>query len=308
MSERDDPLFDPTLPPDPELAALERALAPLRWQPRPFDPALLPRRRAPRVGPWLLLAALLLVGAAVAWWATPAMAPLQPDGAPRKFTAAELPLSIPLGDLAEITLRPGSMLVFEHWRADQARFVLTRGGVDVRVQPPPKVAPGFFVVDTPLGRVVDMGCRYTLDLRADGSEHVEVTEGAVTFVRGDRTVFVPVGAVVDVRADGVGTPLFVDASEELKQAVAEYDRALSAADPSQRGPSVKQVLAAVREARDSLVLWHLLRDPAARFREPAEQALLDLVGAPVANSKVPSFDPEEWLAFLRLRAWRGNGK
>ena len=51
MSERDDALFDPTLPPDPELAALERALLPLRWQPRPFEPALLPPPRSPRLRP-----------------------------------------------------------------------------------------------------------------------------------------------------------------------------------------------------------------------------------------------------------------
>lgn len=308
MSERDDALFDPTLPPDPELAALERALLPLRWQPRPFEPALLPPPRSPRLRPWLALAALLLVGVAVAWWWLPAMVPLQPDGAPRQFTAVEQPLTIPLGDLAEITLRPGSTLRFEHWRPAEARFALLRGSLEVRVQPPPKVAPGFFVVDTPLGRVVDMGCRYTLELRDDGSARAVVTEGAVAFVRGERTVFVPVGAAVEVRADGVRTPLFGDASEELMKAVVEYDLALTAPDPSRRGQTVKQVLAAVRDARDSLVLWHLLRDPAAMFREPAEQALLDLVGAPLPNTKAQSFDPEEWLAFLRLRAWPSNGK
>ena len=37
-------------------------------------------------------------------------------------------------------------------------------------------------------------------------------------------------------------------------------------------------------------------------------AYVDLVGAPLPNTKAQSFDPEEWLAFLRLRAWPSNGK
>ena len=58
MSERDDYLLDPSQAPDPEIAALERALAPLQHRAAPLRQAPPPVRR---VRPWLLAAAALLV-------------------------------------------------------------------------------------------------------------------------------------------------------------------------------------------------------------------------------------------------------
>ena len=73
-----------------------------------------------------------------------------------------------------------------------------------------------------------------------------------------------------------------------------------------RSMTVKQVLAAARVPRDSLVLWHMLRDPEPAFREPVEKHLIDLVGGSPDGGKVKdqTFDPEEWLPYLRLNAWR----
>lgn len=306
MNGTPDPLFDPRLPPDPELAALQRALQPLRTALPPFDerwvpaaPVVVPRRRFVR---WLAAALLALaVGAAFFWAGGDA---LRPSSSARQFASGTAPLRVPLGELADVVLRPHSELQFAHWRGDEARFRLVRGGIDVRVAPPPQVPAGFFVVDTALGTVVDQGCRYSLELSSQGGAHVVVTEGAVTFVRGERTVFVPVGAEAVVFADGARTPCFQTASDELRKATAEYDATLRANDRDARGMAVKQVLAAAQQDRDVLVLWHLLRDPEAMYREVAEAALLDLVGPPVANTKQETFDAEEWLPFLRLRGWR----
>lgn len=306
-----DPLWDPHVA-DAELQALERALSPLRWPALPFDPARTP---APepcprRVWPWLA-AALLLVGLLASWLlAGGAPAALRAGDAPRKFVAAAAPLTIPLGELAELTLRPGSLLEFVHWRSDQALFVLHRGGLQARVVPPPAVAPGFFVVDTPLGRVVDMGCRYTLDVGADGREYVVVTEGAVTFGRGLRTVFVPVGAAATIGPAGPSTPCFVDADPELKKAIRAFDLLREqGADFDARANALKALLVAARAPRDSLVLWHLLGDPEPEFRVIAEHQLRDLVGAPYgAKDERTAYEPEEWLPFLRLSAWRQAGK
>lgn len=304
MSERDDYLVDPAAPVDPEIAALERALAPLAYRPRTWR--AMPSRPRRRSLPWLLAAAALLIAGA-AWWFAGGERPLEPFAAARTFIAANEALRIPLGDVAEITLRPGSELDFRHWRKDEMLFALKRGGLEARVAPPPKVVAGFFRMATPHGLVVDQGCRYELIVRDDGGAHVLVTEGAVTFAARDRTVFVPAGAMAEVGPDGPATPTFVDGAIELVRAVRKYDDLLAARAPiDDRGITVKMVLAAARAPRDSLALWHLLRDPEPEFRDAAERALVDLVGPPPGTkASRGGYDPEDWLPFLRLSAWQG---
>lgn len=309
-----DALWDPRVD-DAEVRALERALAPRRWREVPFaaiSPSLAPAAPARRWRPWAtVLAALLLFAAAITWLATGSTPePLRAGGAPRKFVAAAAPLAVPLGELAEVTLAPGSLLEFVHWRADEARFVLHRGAIDVRVAPPPAVAPGFFTVDTPLGRVVDQGCRYRLELRDDGRESVVVTEGAVTFARGERSVFVPVGAAVDLVSAGPRTPCFVDADSDLRSLVAMWDDARELGEPRERRREILQKLRFVARApRDTLVLWHLLRDDEPEFAALAEERLIELAGTPFPTKEPkPTFDAEQWLAFLRVGAWRRPGR
>lgn len=313
---RPDALWDPRVD-DAEVRALERALAPRRWRELPFaasGSSPLPAPAAPlrRWRPWAtVLAALLLLAVAIAWLATGTSPELLRAGAAsRKFVATASPLAVPLGELAEVTLRPGSLLEFVHWRADEARFVLHRGAIDVRVAPPPVVAPGFFTVDTPLGRVVDQGCRYRLELRDDGREYVVVTEGAVTFARGERSVFVPSDAAVDLGPAGPRTPCFVDADPDLRNIVRLVDELRERGEGRERRREVLQkMLAFVGAPRDTLVLWHLLRDDDPEFAALAEARLIELVGTPFPTKEpTPTFDAEQWLAFLRVGAWRRPGK
>jgi hypothetical protein len=232
---------------------------------------------------------------------------LHPDAAARSFVAKAGELRITLGELAEITLRPGSELQFVHWRAKkQALFELKRGSLEAKVAPPPAVQAGFFCVDTPRGRVVDQGCRYELELRGDGQVHVRVTEGAVTFAGAGRTAFVPAGAEVVFTESGPQIPMFTDVSPELMKSVREYETVLAGkATFDVRAQSVKMVLAASRVPRDSLVLWHLLSDPDPELRKPVEDHLIDLAGSPDGGKgKEQTFDPADWLPYLRLSAWR----
>lgn len=307
MNEHDDYLLDPRQAPDPEVQALERALAPFVWKgaPRREDPRRLLRMRRHVV--WLVAAALLLTTLAQLF--SGRGAELQPGAAPRTFVAKAADLRIPLGDLVEITLRPGSELRFVHWRPEQMLFDLRQGGLEARVAPPPAVQPRFFAMDTPLGRLVDEGCRYELVLQSENRAHVHVTEGAVTFAAGERTVYVPAGAATNIGPSGAWTPLFLDADPELRKAVREFDDVRDRkSDLAEREMTLKMVLAAARKPRDTLVTWHVLRDPEPTFRQAAEAHLLDLVGAPDGGkTKRDSFDPEEWLAFLRIGAWQGGG-
>lgn len=307
MTGSPDYLFDPAAEPDPEVLALERALAPLAWRaapPRASVPPPLARR--PR-WPWLV-AALLLVSVVVVAWPRDGDE-LVPNAAQRTFLAKVDELRIPLGDLAEITLRPGSVLDFRHWRADEALFALRSGSLEARVAPPPKVQAGFFRVETKAGVVVDQGCRYELVVRDDGGAHVAVVEGAVTFEGRDRNVFVPAGAGTDVTGDGPMTPVFGGSAPDLVKAVREYDELRAkGVGLEERGITIKMVLAAARSPRDSLVLWHLLRDPEPEFRKVAEAHLLDLVGPPDGGkTKADTFDAEEWLSHLRLAVWHAGG-
>ena len=305
MNERDDYLLDPKASPDADVQALEQALAPLRWTGAPLrDDAAPPPRATPRQRrPWfaLVAAAAAAVLALFFLLRDGDDAALREGSAGRRFVAAKTPLVIPLGDFAEVTLRPGSELAFVHWQQDQLLLALARGGLEAKVAAPPKVQPGFFAVDTPLGRVVDQGCRYSLDL-VDGIAIVKVAQGAVEFAAPRRTVFVPAGASVRVRPGGADTPCFDDAEPELKKALAEYDATRDVATKD-REMAVKMVLAAARAPADSLVLWHLLFD--ADIADVAEDHLRRLVGPPDGGkTKRDSFEPDEWLAHLRLAAWQ----
>lgn len=306
MNRHDDYLWDRSGAPDPTTERLERLLGGLAHDARALPLDTLPPQRQPRrrLRPWLLAAAAA-AAALVLWSAWPDDA-LHEGAGERTFVATDAPLVVPLGSLAAITLAPGSELQFSHWRADQALFRLQRGALVARVEPPPAVAPDFFVVDTPLGRVTDKGCRYELRVADDGSNHLQVEEGAVTFTFAARTVFVPAGAgTVVTAAGGPGTPLFADATPQLRKAVQAFDAARGSGDVGWREKSLAIVEQLCVGPRDSLPLWHALLDDEPPVRERAEAALLRLVGPPEpAVTKQAHWDAEVWLAFLRLGPWR----
>jgi hypothetical protein len=316
VSEPDDYLFDPQAPVDPEVAALERALAPLRAAPGPWrgQPPLPTPARGPRRWPlWLGLAG---AAAFVALWLTLGRGErLAPASPARQFVAGATDVEIPFGDVGAVTLGAGSELEFVHWRADQLLLRLVRGRLEARVAPPPRVVAGFFQVDTPMGRVVDQGCRYELVVHDARRAQVRVTEGAVTFAGAGRTVFVPAGATAAVVDGRLGTPSFVDSAPELRKAAGAYDRLAGTPDAKvveERRVARERIAALVRVPRDSLVLWHLLADAGAdAAADDAARALVEarlraLVGPPREDGAA-RHEPAVWLGFLREAVWTGGG-
>lgn len=300
----DDYLFDPRAERDPEIAALEQALRPLRLAddrvPERVLAAVPTRRRWP-------LAALVAAAAAVLclWWGLSEDGEaLRPGSPARVFVAGEQERTVALGDLAVITLQPGSELGFVHWReGEQALFRLQKGGMRAVVAPPPRVAAGFFVVESPRGTVVDQGCTYEFVLDKKGVARVYVEDGAVTFSNGERTVWVPAGARAMVGPDGVRTPTFLTTAPVIKKLVDRIDTLQHSKDPADYYSLINKLVAACSEPGDTLPLWHLLElgDPFAA--KAATEGLFRLVGAPDGKGSIRMFPASEWLRHLREVAW-----
>ncbi|HLQ36334.1 MAG TPA: hypothetical protein VK348_00935 [Planctomycetota bacterium] len=306
MTAHDDWLWDGSGAAESQLAALQRALAPLAHDGRPLQlpGSASPRRPVRRL--WYLLAAAAAVAAVLLplWWSSTG---LQPGSSARTFVAAAKASEIRLGELATITLQPGSRLQFLHWRSDQALFRLDAGGIEARVLPPPAVQPAFFQVDTSVGRCVDQGCRYELLLDEKGRAHVHVKEGAVTFAFPGRELFVPAGAgTVVTPGGGPSLPTFTGTDVQVRKLAALFEQLTPKATPALRQEAAKELVGACRVNRDSLLLYHLLLDDDAEIRSMAESRLFDVVGPPPGHDGKKGFEhaePSEWLPYLRIHAW-----
>jgi hypothetical protein len=309
---RDDWLWDRSGAPDAELQDLEALLRRFAHDDRPLALDRLPVRRARRRWPFAVLAAaaLALAFALLRGSLGQGDMVLAPGAAARLFEAQGATkgeaTEVRLGELAVVRLFAGSRLWFRHWQPGQALFELEAGGFEARVQPPPAVQPRFFQVDTPLGRCIDQGCRYTLRLLEDGGVRIEVSEGIVTFPVGDREAWVPAGASLTV-APGArfAIPLFADVDPIVRKRLAEAFAVKAKKATEDLRIAWKELVDACDEPRDSLVLWHLLSDPDEEVRRMAEARLLDRLGPPESDAgKVESWDPQIWLAFLRRTGWQ----
>jgi hypothetical protein len=300
MTQPDDYLWDKSGPPDPDIVRLERLLAPLRAA---------PRRPARRL--WLVAAATLAAAAGLFLFLKwPGPEPLSGPalvvaGGERRvlpdewLESGQQPLELHLGQgISRLTLAPSSRLQVKRLADEEARLYLQVGRLDAFVSLDAK--PRFFQVETPASRCVDLGCKYSLTVDADGNAEVQVTTGRVQFEHEGRELYVPRGATCRVdRKSGRGTPRFTDSTPELRQALDRWDRGDRAAAAA--------VFAAAQQARDTLPVWHLLHDQAPEVSSQAEQTLARLAGVPVElQSKQPRTDvplTQIWREHLEGRWW-----
>jgi hypothetical protein len=127
------------------------------------------------------------------------------------------------------------------------RLALQRGTIHAFIWSP----PGQFIVDTPSAKTIDLGCRYTLHVAADGSGILQVEMGWVAFQWKNLESFIPQSAECRTRPSrGPGTPYYDDAPAALTAALSQFDATHSAA-------ALHVVLASAR-SRDALTVWHLL--------------------------------------------------
>jgi hypothetical protein len=139
--------------------------------------------------------------------------------------------------------------------------------------------PRLFMVDTPSGVAVDLGCAYTLEVDDAGRSVLHVTAGWVALELKGRESLVPAGAVcVTQPGTGPGTPYFDDASPRFRRALARLDFQ----DGGARDLSI--VLKDAREY-DTLTLWHLLSRVEGAARERVYERMAALIAPPPGVTK-----------------------
>lgn len=300
----DEYLWDRGEPVDPDVAALERLLAPYGATTgpaaRPPQWSVPPRPVTTRfAGTVLAAAAVALLAVGVAWlgprplpsgtaagdgWALaplrgrPLLAAEAIDG-PRTVrpgawidTGASASARLDLGDGGRVIIAPDSRLQVTRATADDRRVHLAYGSIDALVWAP----PGQVVVSMPAATAVDLGCAYTLTLDRQGRGALRVTTGWVGLVHEGREAFVPAGARVGIDPrTGPGTPVLVRGSEALHEAVTRFD----VGEGATRDAALEVIL---REAApgDALTLWHLLSRVAPADRGRVYDALAARLAPP----------------------------
>jgi len=206
----------------------------------------------------------------------------------------------------QIDVEPGTRLRLVAMGNNAKRIALDYGVIHAFIWSP----PGQFVVDTPSGMTVDLGCSYTLQIDDSGAGLVKTSLGWVGFKLKGHESFIPAGAVAAIRpGSGPGTPYFEDASARFRAALASFDS--EHIMPQQRARDLDTVLAEARK-RDALTLWHLLARTDASQRALVYAKLARLVPPPadVTEEGVLRLDSammDRWwndLGFDDIAVWR----
>ena len=285
----DDYLWDRSGPPDPDIAALERILAPLgQRQPPPLrEISRAPCRRGAVSYVLLPMAAAATIALAVAPLrvhppdsaTTQSWAVVEVDGpasiASKSIdvhstlsagqslrTGARGRVALELGAIGHVEIGPSTTVTLVPTGGGQSRFRLHAGALNAMIW----ADPGRFFVETRSSLAVDLGCAYTLNVDERGEGVLRVTTGWVGFQLRDRQALIPAGAMCMTRAGlGPGTPYFEDAPDTLRSALQTLD--FGRAGESSRAAALDAALQSCRP-RDALTLWHLLQrvDGTARDR------------------------------------------
>jgi hypothetical protein len=285
----DDYLWDRSGEPDPEVERLERVLGRLRSVPRPLElpsSRVVPMRRRWWGSPLPLgaVAAAVILALAAGWVVTRPVTPAwevawQEGGAQstRRLRAGEwLETSaasrarLRVGKIGHVDLEPNTLLGLVSTRLTNHRLALRRGEISARIWAPPRL----FFVETPSALATDLGCAYNLKVDEDGASILHVSHGWVSFELAGRESLVPEGASCVTRPGiGPGTPYYVDASEDLRSALARFDF-------EGGGSAALDVVLRESRRRDALTLWHLLSRTTDVDRGRVYDRLASLVEVP----------------------------
>jgi Putative zinc-finger/FecR protein len=199
---------------------------------------------------------------------------------------------VQIANIGRLYVEPDTRLRLLVTKSDEHRIALDHGKVEATTWSPPRL----FVIDTPSGSAVDLGCRYILEVQKDGSALLHVTLGMVALNHDGREAFVPDHFLARTRSGfGPGTPFREDSPAELRAALdaIDFDR-----DSRESRRQVAAVLAATND-RDAVTLWHLLSRIDSQDRSAVYDRLSSIVRPPseVTRTGIVALDSR------MLRAW-----
>ena len=196
---------------------------------------------------------------------------------------------IAVADIGTVKLAPGSRVRLAATGSAQHRLVLEKGALEAKVTARPRL----FVVDTQVGRAVDLGCAYRLETDGSQSTLLRVTLGEVALEDGGRSSLVPRGFYCESRrSGGLGTPIHDGASEPFRRAMRRFDY-------ESGGDAAVDAARAAAHPPDAITLWHLLRRGSASERGPLFDTMAGMTRPPksVTRAGVVSGDTkmlEDW--------------
>ena len=197
---------------------------------------------------------------------------------------------ITVADIGSVEVSPNSRVKLVGTSEDEHRLSLERGRLHAKIFAPPRL----FIVDTPTGKAVDLGCEYTLEVDRSGGSVLSVTSGFVALEDKGRESIVPAGMMCLTRkGKGLGTPFSVEADAEFRRTLEQFDFAGGGS------PAVRSLLARA-EFYDMVTLWHLLSRVPAGDRGAVFDRLSKFVAPPAGVTR----DGIVGLDKKMLEAWR----
>lgn len=208
------------------------------------------------------------------------------SGAARRFAVGEElatgtgSVRFTVGTIGEVDAAAGTRIQLLAAKWSEHRLALTRGTIHARINAPPRL----FIVETPSGTAIDLGCEYTLDVDSLGNSTLAVTAGWVSFEDHGQASLIPAGMRAITRhGAAVGTPFMNDTPDSLRTALAAFDA-------GDHGDTVIAALLRSARPRDAVTLWHLVKRTAGDQRHRVFQRLIQLVPPPDGVSSAAVLD------------------
>ncbi len=197
---------------------------------------------------------------------------------------------ITVADIGSVEIAPNSRVKLVRTGKDEHRLALDRGQLHAKIFAPPRL----FVVDTPSGSAVDLGCEYTLQVDRVGNSILHVTGGFVALEDRGRESIVPAGMMcMTMKGKGIGTPFAVEADPRFRKALEDFDFG------SGGSRSVRTLLAHA-DFYDMVTLWHLLSRVSKNDRGAIYDRLAEYVKPPAGVTREGILRLDKTM----LSAWR----
>jgi len=207
-------------------------------------------------------------------------------------------VQLTIADIGHAEIGPNSRLRLVATRETEHRLEMTQGRLTAWVSAPPRI----FIVETPSGTAVDLGCSYDLFVNESGNGTIHVTSGEVSLEFDGKESFVPTGAMCETRRGfGPGTPYSDLSSEVVRKTLRQFD--------FEKGGTKSVELILQNAANiDAISLWHLLQRVDEPIRETVYDHFAALVPPPkqVTKEGILRLDKnmlEDWLNEFAVRSF-----